>query len=107
MRRMLLGGLVVTILSGCWVRYPLNCPPYDPAQYGCGPRDPYFVMREYKGPIWANPGSRPYYVVPPYAPMWYAPPAPPQVCVSPRVPVNPAYQPGAAGEAIAPLAMAH
>ena len=36
-------------LSGCWVRcsMPLNCPPYDPAQYGRRPPDPYCVTNSY------------------------------------------------------------
>ncbi len=107
MRRMLLGAIMVTGLTGCWVRYPLNCPPYDPAQYGCGPRDPYFVMREYKGFVWGNPGSQPYYVAPPWRPMPYGSPYPSQVCVGPVVSAPPSYQQVMNVEPTAPLVAAH
>jgi hypothetical protein len=106
MRRMLLGALVVTGLTGCWVRYPLNCPPYDPAQYGCGPRDPYLVMREYKGPMCGNPGSQPYYVAPPGQPM---PPLPAYAAsyVSPAISASPNYPQAMNADQTAPLVTAH
>ncbi len=68
------------------VRCPLNCPPYDPEQYGCGPRDRFFVTREYKG--WGPPPAgppRPYHLVPPTAGALQAP-AVPTLAASPGVP---------------------
>jgi hypothetical protein len=79
-------------LAGCTACYPLNCPPYDPAQFGCGPRCPYTVERSYYGLPCYNPGPRPYYVVPPYAQCGNNPYAP-SVFDGPVYPGPPGSQP--------------
>jgi hypothetical protein len=89
MRRKLLGAIGAMALAGCSARYPLSCPPYDPAQYGPGPRDPYYVARGYVGPNCANPGTGPYYLAPPWRGIWDAPPCPPPLPPTATVPVVP------------------
>jgi hypothetical protein len=56
-------------LSGCWVRccVPLNAPPYDPAQYGRRPPDPYCVTNSYMCPPKCGPVCPPYWMAPPCA----------------------------------------
>jgi hypothetical protein len=62
-------ALVSAALSGC-VRccVPLNALPYEPAQWGWGPRDRFCVTRSYYGFAKDYPGVRPYRMVPPGAP---------------------------------------
>ena len=46
---------------------PLNAPPYDPTQWGWGPRDRFYVTRSYYGFAKDYPGVHPYRMVPPGA----------------------------------------
>jgi hypothetical protein len=59
-------ALASAALSGC-VRccVPLNAPPYDPAQWGWGPQDRFYVTRSYYGFAKDYPGVHPYRMVPP------------------------------------------
>lgn len=53
-------------MSGCFnCRVPLNCPPYDPEQYGQGPRVPYYVTRSYYGKPEFYRGPQSYNLAPP------------------------------------------
>ncbi|HXY36896.1 MAG TPA: hypothetical protein VEI07_21895 [Planctomycetaceae bacterium] len=63
-------ALVSAALCGC-VRcsIPLNAPPYDPAQWGWGPQDHFYVTRSFYGFAKDYPGTHPYYMVPPNAPV--------------------------------------
>jgi hypothetical protein len=87
MRRLILAA-IVSGLAGCVVRYPLNCPPYDPAQYGDGPGHSYCVTRSSYGFVGHLPPPQPYAVAPPHAtppsmPYYWAPGSPPPVYNSP------------------------
>lgn len=79
-------ALVSAALSGC-VRccIPLNAPPYDPAQWGWGPQDRYYVTRSYYGFAKDYPGVHPYYMRPPGAAPYQPCGGPPCTACGPTV----------------------
>ena len=64
----LTAAMMSAALSGCMrCSIPLNAPPYDPTQWGWGPKERFCVTRSYYGFAKDYPGTRPYRMVPPGA----------------------------------------
>jgi hypothetical protein len=84
-------------LSGGCVRccVPLNAPPYDPNQYGWGPRDRYVVTENRTCLPKIKPCFPPFLMSPPCRPSgccpYPSPCCPPQYCPTPPWVVSPAF----------------